>query len=96
LLEFKGIPEGQTTCHIEVFAGDDTKAFVENLKKDGENKPTMLHISAGAVLCAREKKYPDQAALVKATLKADTTVTVIEENAGSDWIHIREKELTVR
>jgi len=55
LLEFKGIPEGQTTCHIEVFAGDDTKAFVENLKKDGENKPTMLHISAGAVLCARKK-----------------------------------------
>jgi len=41
-----------------------------------------------------EKKYPDQAALVKATLKADTTFTVIEENAGSDWIHIREKELT--
>lgn len=93
LLEFKSIPEGQTTCHIEVFAGDDAVPFVQNLKKDGEKKPTMFQVSAGAILRIREKKYPNPAALVKVTLKANTAVTVIEQDTASDWIHVREKEL---
>jgi hypothetical protein len=94
LLEFKSIPEGQTTCHIEVFAGDDAVPFFQNLKKDGEKKPTMFQVSAGAILRIREKKYPNPAALVKVTLKANTAVTVIEQDTGSDWIHVRERELT--
>jgi len=93
LLEFRGIPEGQTTCHIEVFAGDDAVPFIQNAKKDGEKRPTMLQIKAGAIVRSREKRYPNPAALVKATLKADTTVTVIEQNTDSEWMCVREKEL---
>jgi len=93
LVEFKGIPEDQTIVHIEVFAGDDTVPFIRNEKKDGEKRPSVIQISAGAALRTCQKKYPNPDSLVKVTLKADTTVNVIEQDPASEWIYVQEKEL---
>ena len=51
-------PRGQTTCHIEVFAGDDAVPFFS--ESGWRKKPTML-VSAGAILRI-ERKYPNPAA----------------------------------
>ena len=88
-----GVPENYYAVHVEVFAGDDTVPFVQNSKKDGEKKPTMLQIATETVLKSKEKKYPDTNSIPKATLKAETTVTILDKESDPQWVCVEEIDM---
>lgn len=91
LYEMKGLPEDYTIVHCEVFAGDDAETFIKNQKKDGEKKPTHLCINANTDLKKKEKKYPKPTMLT--TIKADTAVTITEDDPSGEWAQVQEKSI---
>jgi hypothetical protein len=82
---------GYRATHVEVFAGDDTEDFINNVKNDG--KPKLLKIAKGKELKKRLKIYPNPSAtLEKFTRVKGTEVEILGEGDGT-WIPVKDKRL---